>query len=205
MRLKKDDPILAFISGMEDMKPKVSEKYLKKQKKRREKQREQDEKNRITLETQNRERDEEIGIINQKVKELHLHVKPVNADGNCLYRSVAEQLALQDPSMRSPTSYRIVRQKAANYMRSHPDEFKWFLDDSTDFEDYCNKVENSNEWGGQLELRALSIALQRPIHVYSADSPVVIMGEDIAAEPAYISYHKKYLSLGNHYNTLLPL
>ena len=36
-------------------------------------------------ETQNRERDEEIGIINQKVKELHLHVKPVNADGNCLY------------------------------------------------------------------------------------------------------------------------
>ena len=85
MRLKKDDPILAFISGMEDLKPKVSEKYLKKQKKRREKQREQDEKNRITLETQNRERDEEIGIINQKVKELHLHVKPVNADGNCLY------------------------------------------------------------------------------------------------------------------------
>ena len=103
---------------------------------------------------------------------------------------MAEQLALQDPSMRSPTSYRIVRQKAANYMRSPPDEFKWFLDDSTDFEDYCNKVENSNgmcylsimmvEWGGQLELRALSIALQRPIHVYSADSPVVIMGEDIA-------------------------
>ena len=85
MGLKEDDPILAFISGMEDMKPKVSEKYLKKQKKRREKQREQDEKNRITLETQNRERDEETAIINEKVKKLHLHVKPVNADGNCLY------------------------------------------------------------------------------------------------------------------------
>ena len=36
------------------------------------------------------------------------------------------------------------------------------------------------EWGGQLELRAVSIAFQRPIHVYSADSPVVIMGEEIA-------------------------
>ena len=85
MGLRKDDPILAFISGMDDMKPKVNEKYLKKQKKRREKQREQDEKNRITVETQNRERDEETAVINEKVKELHLRVKPVDADGNCLY------------------------------------------------------------------------------------------------------------------------
>lgn len=85
MGLKSNDPILAFISGMEDVKPKVSERYIKKQKKRREKQKEQDEKNRIALETQNRERDEETAAINEKVKGLNLYVKPVIADGNCLY------------------------------------------------------------------------------------------------------------------------
>ena len=82
--MKSDDPILAFISGMEDVKPKVSEKYLKRQMKRREKEREQDEKNRITIETQNRERDEETNQINAQVEDLGLHVKPMAADGNCL-------------------------------------------------------------------------------------------------------------------------
>ena len=62
----------------------MSEKYLKRQMKRREKEREQDEKNRITIETQNRERDEETNQINAQVEDLGLHVKPMAADGNCL-------------------------------------------------------------------------------------------------------------------------
>ena len=63
---------------------------------------------------------------------------------NSRYRAVAEQLSVLDPLMRSPTSHRLVRQKAASYMRSHPEEFKYFLDDSVDFDTYCDKVENSN-------------------------------------------------------------
>ena len=202
--MKSDDPILAFISGMEDMKPKVSEKYLKRQMKRREKEREQDEKNRITIETQNRERDKETNQINAQVEDLGLHVKPMAADGNCLYRSIAEQLSLDDPSMARATAYRVVRRRAANYMRQHKDEFCCFLEDDIDFDDFCSKVESSNEWGGQIELRAISMAFNRPVYVYSADSPVVIMGEDISSTPLRISFHKKYLSLGNHYNSLVP-
>ena len=76
-------------------------------------------------------------------------------------------------------------------MRDHCDEFQMFLEDDVDYDTYCDKVEGSNgnsfawthllslEWGGQLELRALSLVYNRPIHVYSADAPVVIMGEDI--------------------------
>ena len=40
MGMKEDDPIMAFISGMEDMKPQLSEKARKKQEKRRKKQQE---------------------------------------------------------------------------------------------------------------------------------------------------------------------
>ena len=187
--LAKDDPILSFISGMEDIKPHVSEKYLKKQEKRRLKEQQQDEKNKIVREQQNRERDEEIAAINKQVEDKQLRVKVVGADGNCLYRAIAEQLSLTDPKMKSNSAYRIIRRKAANYLRDHADEFRFFLEDGVDYDAYCDRVEGSNgadifigslvEWGGQLELRALALTMQRPIHVYSADSPVVVIGEDI--------------------------
>lgn len=83
--MDQDDPILAFISGMEDVKPQASEKYLKRQRKRREKQQKEDEQIRHVEETHNREREEETAAINASVKHLELHVKPVASDGNCLY------------------------------------------------------------------------------------------------------------------------
>lgn len=189
MGMKEDDPIMAFISGMEDMKPQLSEKARKKQEKRRKKQQEQDEKNKLVIETQNREREEETEAINRQVASLNRHVKYVAADGNCMYHSIAQQLALEDSKMKSPIAYRVIRKKAADSLREHRDEFAFFLDEGVDFDEYCRKVETSNgldgkerwwvEWGGQLELRALSLSLQRPIRIYSADAPVIIMGEDM--------------------------
>lgn len=44
------------------------------------------------------------------------------------------------------------------------------------FEEYCAAVEGSAAWGGQLELTALSAALQRHIAVYSIGMPRVDMG-----------------------------
>ena len=46
------------------------------------------------------------------------------------------------------------------------------------FEEYCDRVESSADWGGQLELRALAQALERSITVYSVGMPPVIMGAD---------------------------
>lgn len=46
--------------------------------------------------------------------------------------------------MNSSSAYRIVRRKAANYMRDHPDEFQMFMEEDVDYETYCDKVEGSN-------------------------------------------------------------
>lgn len=43
---------------------------------------------------------------------------------------------------------------------------------------YCDRVEGSADWGGQLELRALAQALARRITVYSVGMPPVVMGAD---------------------------
>lgn len=67
-------------------------------------------------------------------------------------------------------------------------------------------VRSSAEWGGHLELRALSMALKRPVWIYSATQlkPMVIETEEVDhVEPIRVSYHKHYYALGEHYNEVV--
>jgi OTU domain-containing protein 6 len=103
----------------------------------------------------------------------------------------------------------------ADTLVAHEDDFAPFCeyDDETDtFTSYVNAVRSSSQWGGHLELRALSLALNRPIYIYSADTvagkePLVIDGrtETVNAdEPIRLSYHLHYYALGEHYNMVVP-
>jgi OTU domain-containing protein 6 len=79
-----------------------------------------------------------------------------------------------------------------------------------DYATYVN-VRSSADWGGHLELRALSMALHRPVIVYSAaqsSEPLVIAEEvdqqgDTIDNPIRLSYHLSYYSLGEHYNRVV--
>ena len=135
---------MSFISGMQAPNEEINEKKRKRQEKRRARQRAEDEKNKAISENQNNRRQEEIDAINAKVSHLQLHVKEVAADGNCMFRAIAEQLAFTDPLMKSPTAYKVIRRKAADYLRDHEDDFKFFLEEDIDYETFCNKVEFSN-------------------------------------------------------------
>ena len=73
-----------------------------------------------------------------------------------------------------------------------------------------DQVRDSAEWGGHLELRALGIALNRPIYVYSVQSgtkPLAIHEDSntnqIGEEPILLSYHLHYYALGEHYNQVI--
>ena len=99
----------------------------------------------------------------------------------------------------------------ADTLSEHQDEFAPFCeytDEITSFDEYLSKVRNSAEWGGHLELRALGIALGRPILVYSVQSgakPLAIheIEEGAGAEPILLSYHLHYYALGEHYNQVV--
>jgi OTU domain-containing protein 6 len=104
---------------------------------------------------------------------------------------------------------------AANYIRQHSSDFTPYLEMTAEdpaFEEYCRKVESDvdAEWGGQLEVTALAAALHTQIAIYSADSPVLVMGEgenssaDASSHPIRISYHRHYFALGEHYNSIVP-
>ena len=96
----------------------------------------------------------------------------------------------------------------ADTLQSHQDEFAPFCelsDDISTFDDYVQRVRDSAEWGGHLELRALGMALDRPIHIFKAGTGEPLhIHEQGSGEPIRLSYHHHYYALGEHYNQVVP-
>lgn len=148
----------------------------------------------------------------------------IPADGHCLYRAVASQC------QHDSNDYRTMRRLCAAQLRQWPDDYAPFaeLENNETYEEYVNQVDGSSSdrhynnassshsvvrWGGQLELRALATALQRPIRVYSADAPPLTMGDEYnnnnhddnneKEKMIRLSYHRFYYALGEHYNAVI--
>ena len=68
---------------------------------------------------------------------------------------------------------------------------------------------STHEWGGQLELQALTQILKAPITVHEAGKEPVLMGAGGegggggGAAALQLSYHRHAYSLGEHYNSVV--
>ncbi|CAG8560886.1 6079_t:CDS:2 [Scutellospora calospora] len=98
-------------------------------------------------------------------------------------------------------NYQEVRHKAAMYMRQHPDDFIPFLSNTKNTKDgeiysleqfhkYCDELEKTATWGGELEIIAISRVYKVPIHVVQMSSPILKMSDDIFfdKDPILLSY-----------------
>ncbi|XP_020690672.1 deubiquitinase OTUD6B [Dendrobium catenatum] len=161
--------------------------------------------------------------LEEKLMPLGLTINEIKPDGHCLYRAVEDQLSLY-PSKNQLYSHQELRKIAAAYMREHAVDFlPFFLADgkiemdSNDlsldiFHKYCEEVESTAAWGGQLELGALTHCLKKHIIIFSGSFPDVEMGkeyktegESIVSNPSILlSYHKHAYGLGEHYNSVVP-
>ena len=122
-----------------------------------------------------------------------LKIVEVEADGHCLYRAIGHYLN---------KSHEQVRSLAADFLTADADSFAPFLseEDGT-FEEYVSKVRSSADWGGELELRALSNGLKRRITIYNSSKTPILIGEEFSeAGEMKVSYHRYYYDLGEHYN-----
>lgn len=151
------------------------------------------------------QRDEELAQLAQQLTPSGLKVFEIPADGHCLYRSLAQQL--QAHGVGYADEFAACRQEIADHMRKHASDFAPFLDEGVDLPSYCNVVESSAEWGGQLEITALAHARKRAICVYSATSPPLVTGEEYDGNGPrlLLAYHRHYYGLGAHYNAVVPL
>lgn len=157
--------------------------------------------------------------LEKKLVPLGLVINEIKPDGHCLYRAVEDQLKVKSKSSSFYT-FQELRKMVADYMRKNSSDFlPFFLSESgTDgdgdfderFESYCNEVESTAAWGGQLELGALTHCLKKHIMIFSGSFPDVEMGKeykvgDCLDTSIVLSYHKHAFGLGEHYNSVVPV
>ncbi|KAI8375575.1 hypothetical protein BD560DRAFT_392720 [Blakeslea trispora] len=144
----------------------------------------------------------ETEAIQKLLEPMHLRIKQISADGHCLYNAFADQLKTR---YEDSVDYKDLRKSAAEYMRKNPDDFTPFLYlEDGDFNRYCNDIENTACWGGQLEILALAKSKQVPVDIVQYGGPTIRICEDEypSKSPIKLSYHKHLYSLGAHYNSL---
>uniref|UniRef100_A0A0C9S8U2 ubiquitinyl hydrolase 1 n=1 Tax=Wollemia nobilis TaxID=56998 RepID=A0A0C9S8U2_9CONI len=120
-------------------------------------------------------------------------VRRMAADGNCLFRAVADQV-YGDAEL-----YDLTRQLCIDYMEKERDHFSPFVTES--FTAYCKRKKRDKVYGNNLEIQAMSEMYNRPIHIYSySTEPINIFHGSYSTDspPICLSYHR-----GNHYNSLV--
>ncbi|TFY67292.1 hypothetical protein EVG20_g3995 [Dentipellis fragilis] len=169
-----------------------------------------------------RETKEEEKAIRDVCDDLGVEIHEINPDGHCLFAAIADQLQIIYMIGADGMNYITVRQAAADYIYSHPNDFLPFLpsthDDSglmtpEEFKGYCDAMRDTGVWGGEPEIRALCRVYRIPIHVIQGSNPPIVV-HDPAGDPdkdttkdhrvIRISYHRKMYGLGEHYNSLRP-
>lgn len=145
----------------------------------------------------------EFQKIKSILKDKNLQIYEIPSDGNCLYNAICHQIAGE----KNET----LRRKTAQYMREHPDDFLPFLTkdngdpyDEEEFETFLRKTAETTEWGGQLEVKAMSSALRQPIEIIQGEGPPIRIGEEFNADSLTVCYHRHAFGLGEHYNTVEP-
>lgn len=133
-----------------------------------------------------------------------LRVEEVRPDGHCLFASIQDQLAQRHGIN---VDVQELRQMAAAYMKSHPDDFVPFLfDEETnelrDLEDYTKELTETPMWGSDMEILALANHFDCPIAVIMAGSAPLVMNEAGAAPKLFLAFYKHSYGLGEHYNSL---
>ncbi|TVY85975.1 OTU domain-containing protein [Lachnellula willkommii] len=153
----------------------------------------------------------ERDIMLKQFKTQGLAEKVIRPDGHCLFSAVADQLsqmgiplgAGSEAELKEDQRYKAVRKAAARYIEGHPDDFVAWLDEPLD--KYVEKIRDTAEWGGHLELLALA-------KTYNVEICVLQNGGAQNIEPGlegskdrekiWLAYYRHGFGLGEHYNSL---
>ena len=136
----------------------------------------------------------------------------IRSDGHCLYAAVADQINNAGINSRPmfnvglPVSdkpgYQAIRQVAAAYIDQNSDEFVPFLEEPLG--QYLQKIRETGEWGGHLEILAISKAYDTNINILHGDGHIDTIGSSSNEEkdPLWLAYYRHSHGLGEHYNSL---
>ena len=138
----------------------------------------------------------------------------IRPDGHCMYSAIASQLASAKSTCGAPGSrltnganpnegYRAVRVSAADFIEQHADDFAPFLE--IPLKDHVHRIRDTAEWGGQLELQAISRAYNVDLNLVQADGRIekIESGQGAGSKQIWLAYYRHSFGLGEHYNALV--
>ncbi|GMM34715.1 Otu2 protein [Saccharomycopsis crataegensis] len=137
----------------------------------------------------------------EKMKLVQYDILP---DGNCLFASIGDQLKMRHGI---EVEVKELRRRAADYIKKHESQFQPFLfDEETltmgNLDEYVEKIKNTSEWGGDMEILALSKEFDVPISVLMSGRAAHHVNEDGSGSELKLVYYKHVYGLGEHYNSL---
>lgn len=152
--------------------------------------------------------DDDAQFRNLLLNQGHL-IREMNSDGNCLFRSLSDQLYNDDGD-----DHGTVRKEICDHLEQHKDEFQSFLlmneddEDVMNIDDYVEHMREHTTWGSDIEIVAASRKYNVGIKVFSTHYGVLRFGNheeqgnksDDSDSDLLLSYH------GNdHYNSVHPM
>ncbi|TNY20217.1 hypothetical protein DMC30DRAFT_266879 [Rhodotorula diobovata] len=114
-------------------------------------------------------------VLAAQLKEAHLYAANILGDGNCLFRALSDQL------YGSPSMHHAIRQEICDYLASHPDKYRLFVDEDSvkgGFEGHVREMRQNGTYGTNLELAAFVARYRRPVKVYQPNLVYVLPVED---------------------------
>eukprot|EP01114_Cavostelium_apophysatum_P001153 TRINITY_DN10988_c0_g1_i2.p1 TRINITY_DN10988_c0_g1~~TRINITY_DN10988_c0_g1_i2.p1 ORF type:complete len:306 (-),score=15.02 TRINITY_DN10988_c0_g1_i2:226-1074(-) len=147
----------------------------------------------------------------ERLNEHDLVEKPIEGDGNCQFRAIADQIHSDE------TRHRDVRENLVSWLRKNPhypvDEDGTKISDFLEsdrygsWENYCNMMSRDRYWGDQMTLLAASEVYKAKVFVLSSvetpanTSPVTLI-EPKGCRPERTIRLSHYHE--HHYNSLYP-
>lgn len=140
--------------------------------------------------------------LREQLRALGLVMKPVQGDGNCLFRALADQL---DGDERHHATHRA---QICAYMRQHEADFAPFVEDDVDFATHMRALEEDGTFGGNDALVAFARLHDVDVIVHQSMLPPWILSpQPTAAEsqqPPRRRVHLVYHS-HEHYDSVARL
>ncbi|XP_022625364.1 OTU domain-containing protein 4 [Seriola dumerili] len=132
-------------------------------------------------------------LMDDYLKSLGLHRKKIAKDGSCLFRAVAEQV------LHCQSLHTKVRAKCVEFLKQNRETYEAFIEG--DFEDYLCKLQDPQQWVGEVEINALAVMYKRDFLIYQEPgrTPVQITNNNFKDK-----VHLCFLN-GNHYDSVYPI
>ncbi|KAK2195252.1 bifunctional OTU domain/Papain-like cysteine peptidase superfamily [Babesia duncani] len=158
----------------------------------------------------------EYEAISHAASAANLKIFKILGDGNCLFRAIQHQLkhvheCTDDPGVPL-LDHESLRKMSVQCLLKNRSMYEVFVvnsEDSCTDEDaymaYCKKMAKEGEWGGDIEIKALSQELCCSIAVYTDQPQPIVYGNENCKFTLNISFHKHAYAIGGHYNSLVIL